>query len=192
MFFKKIDNSLSLNVSYLSNVYYNKGLFRPNVSKGMQQQICLYIYSIARDYWSFVKKVVKVITEYHVFARISYKKKSVLFCTYLNIFVFASASPCQSKIACGGFRGSEITLYGDITMPYNNIQTDNQCDRFQLSRTKVKTNGHFAPFMQVGTYCLTLQVCRVKKLILLVYICNSLRNFRVKDTRIFICASMRL
>lgn len=48
-------------------------------------------------------------------------------------------------MGCTGLRGSEITLYGELP---STQQTDKPCDRLQ-SRTKVKTNGHFTPLMQV-------------------------------------------
>lgn len=47
-------------------------------------------------------------------------------------------------MGCAGLRGSEITLYGEISTP----PMEKSCERPQL-RNKVKTNGHFTTFMQV-------------------------------------------
>lgn len=51
----------------------------------------------------------------------------------------------KTDLGCNGFRGSEITLYGEIPAQ---LPIDKQ-ERMQ-PRTKVKTNGHFTTFMQVG------------------------------------------
>lgn len=48
------------------------------------------------------------------------------------------------QMGCAGFRGSEITLYGETT----NSPIESTCERTQ-PRTKVKTNGYFTTYMQV-------------------------------------------
>lgn len=50
----------------------------------------------------------------------------------------------KSGLSCNGFRGSEITLYGEIPPQ---LPMEKQ-DKMQ-PRPKLKTNGHFTAFMQV-------------------------------------------
>lgn len=58
--------------------------------------------------------------------------------------------PVKKDIGCNGLRGSEITLYGETPL----IQIE-KADKMQ-PRTKVKTNGHFTTYMQVGVNNKTL------------------------------------
>ncbi|XP_066156295.1 protein TANC2 isoform X3 [Euwallacea fornicatus] len=54
----------------------------------------------------------------------------------------AEDGPNLTDLKCNGFRGSEITLYGDApTLQIENVEK-------QQSRTKVKTNGHFTNLMK--------------------------------------------
>lgn len=62
----------------------------------------------------------------------------------LNIFfLFLGGPNIQKQLGCAGLRGSEITLYGEISPTYPEKSS-------AQSRTKVKTNGHFTSFMQVS------------------------------------------
>lgn len=73
-------------------------------------------------------------------------------------------------MGCPGLRGSEITLYGEIS-PQQQLQqgqqvTDKSCDRMQ-PRNKVKTNGHFTTYMQVDLHIKIAMLCdsdRTRKL----------------------------
>ena len=58
-----------------------------------------------------------------------------------------SAMQCQNKLGCTGLRGSEITLYGDIS-PQMPPPIEKLNDRSQV-RTKMKTNGYFTTYKQV-------------------------------------------
>lgn len=58
----------------------------------------------------------------------------------------------HTQMGCLGLRGSEITLYGESPIEKDRIHP----------RNKVKTNGHFTTFMQVG-----LEFQQIKELILI-------------------------
>ncbi|XP_017783609.1 PREDICTED: protein TANC2 isoform X2 [Nicrophorus vespilloides] len=59
-----------------------------------------------------------------------------------DVVDYANVLPQSKKLGCSELRGSEITLYGEVTSPlYEKCQP-------QSTRNKVKTNGHFTSFIQ--------------------------------------------
>lgn len=63
-----------------------------------------------------------------------------------SVLLFADG-PLKTDLGCTAFRGSEITLYGEIP-PQLPVEKHEKMQ----PRTKVKTNGHFTTFMQVSFF----------------------------------------
>lgn len=63
----------------------------------------------------------------------------------IHIVLLFADGLVKTDLGCNGFRGSEITLYGEIP-PEIPVEKHEKMQ----PRTKVKTNGHFTTFMQVS------------------------------------------